>query len=182
MEEGPEKRRKRLRAMATEAAAAGQNDISLASVPPASNLPNPISTMSPSPQPLLPPYPPGLPHPPHWGQQHPADGYPTSFGRSGGRQGGGRGGYARGRGHSMSGRGYNSGYGPPRGGGVGGRGRGGRGGRGNAPRLAANIESYFSPQMLSNPWSHLERQQLPAFGEAADGRFDREGIFDRPWH
>jgi hypothetical protein len=155
-------------------------DIPLASAPPASNLPDYVATMPPPSQPPPPPYPPGLPHPPHWGQQHPGDGFPTSFGRGRGRQGGGRGG--RGRGPSMRGRGYNSG------GYFLGRGRGngsGGGSRGNALPHAANIEAYFSPQMLSNPWSHLERQQRPAYqggGTADGGRLDRDGIFDRPWH
>jgi len=151
-------------------------DIPLASPPAASNLPDRITTMPSPSQPPPPPYPPGLPHPPHWGKQHPGDGYPTSFGRGRGRQRGGKRGHGRGRG-------YNTGYGPSRGRGssVGG-GRGGQGGRGNAPPRAANIEAYFSPQMLSNPWSHLERQQLPVFEETADGRFAKEGIFDRPWH
>jgi hypothetical protein len=37
--------------------------------------------------------------------------------------------------------------------------------------------------MLSNPWSHLERQQVPARDlNDDDGRYDREGILDRPWH
>jgi hypothetical protein len=134
------------------------------------------------PQPPPPPYPPGLPHPPQWGQQ-----YPTSFGRGKGRRGGGKGGGGRGRGgHPASARGYNSNSygGPPRGSGGANR---GRGGRGNASPPAENIEAYFSPLMLSNPWSHLERQHLPvatAAGQGAgeDGRLDKEGILDRPWH
>ena len=119
-------------------------------------------------QPPPPPYPPGFPpHQPHWGH---VDAYPTSFGRGGGRRGGGRGGRGRGR--------------APRGGGGGRGGRGGGRGHHNPP--AANIEAYFSPQMLSNPWIHLERRQVPGTNYNAEdgsaGKFDNEASYDRPWH
>lgn len=67
---------------------------------------------------------------------------------------------------------------------------GGRGGRGH--REQANIESYLSPEMISNPWAHLEGSRLHGATHRAEGedeegsndvgRATDEGALDRPWH